>query len=77
MNPTVLKYCERILRLYFSREDWTPEEVNRVQSWLINGEHCREKDFVLRRIFKEYMAVPIPTEDEEEALERVNYILSL
>lgn len=55
MNREVLKRCELILRLYYSRESWPQEMIDRVQAWLVNGEHCREKDLAARRIFYEML----------------------
>ncbi len=55
MNREVLKYCERILRLFCSRDNWPQDIVDRFQAWLVNGEHCREKDLALRRFFYEML----------------------
>lgn len=55
MNREALKYSERILRIFMSGESWRQELIDGFHAWLVNGEHCPEKDLAARRIFYEFM----------------------
>lgn len=66
MNQDVLKYCERILRLFLSDNEWSSELTERVHGWLVNGEFCEEKEIALQRVFFEMMdGEPVESSSEE------------
>lgn len=54
VNKKALKYCYVIIRSYFF-DDLSSELKEQIQAWLINGEHCIEKNIAMEKVFKEFM----------------------